>query len=127
MFAKVVRVIVESEEFNFEESEFNARRERIESELRDLQENVVKRLAVLTSPAGFEALLKRVTEAGDESGKVMASLNERIRREKVEKTGEFTEWLDQGERHLAALSQGGSRTNGRSSSRSFAQVSCSRL
>ena len=52
----------------------------------------------------MSALLGRYTQASSEE--VMASLNERIRREKVEKTGEFTEWLDQGERQLAVASQG---------------------
>ena len=101
---KVIHVIIDSDDFRESEEQVNVRRERMDSDLRDLQE-FVKKLAVLTSPAGFEMLLKRVNESSSESSKVMFNLTARIRREKVEKTGEFTDWLNDQERHLSSKSQ----------------------
>ena len=46
-----VSVIVESEEFHETEEAVRARREKVEADNRDLQE-LIKKLAMLTSPAG---------------------------------------------------------------------------
>ena len=47
----VVSVIIESEEFQETEEAVRARREKVEADNRDLQE-LIKKLAMLTSPAG---------------------------------------------------------------------------
>ena len=49
--------------------------------------------------------MKRVTEVGNESHRVLSSLCDRTRREKVEKTSEFTEWLNQEETRLEEMSK----------------------
>ena len=49
--------------------------------------------------------MKRVTEVGNESHRVLSSLCDRTRREKVEKTSEFTEWLNQEETRLEEASK----------------------